>query len=360
MDAGTDVATISPASTFLHPMSVATTVTSTPSSFAASPVFTPASLLQSDTCQSINLRHLELLSNFICEVAISLETGYSFNNGLLRKMMPVVLSKPFLLLEILALSALHLSRTRSEQADDYFAEAASLQIEALTLFDQQLGSITSDNCEAMLMFATMLGVHSLGEAVMASENNADGFLDRFVTYLNLHRGVRTIVSGAWNMLLQSSFSPLLNNASDQLRLAISQSPEQAMFVAAELSRLLDNSDMNEESNAACRDAVARLKMVYQSECMVDGSVKSQRDSTGLIWAWPVLLSGVYTDLLQKRQPEALIILCYFSVILHRRRNLWFVDGAGRLLIEAVTKSLGSYWRHWLDWPNEMISATSIS
>ncbi|KAJ4983901.1 feruloyl esterase b precursor [Stagonosporopsis vannaccii] len=359
MDVEANVTTNSPASMFLHPISAANTVISTPSSFAASPVFTPASLLQSDTSHSINLRHLELLSNFICEVASSLDTDYSIDTGLLRGMMPAVLSKPFLLLEVLALSALHLSRTRSEHADDYFAEATSLQIEALTLFDDQLGSITSNNCEAVLMFASFLGVHSLGEAVMTSENDAGGFLDRFVTYLNLHRGVRTIVSQSWQMLLRSKIAPALHNASDRLKLAESQHQEQAVFVETELNRLLDHGDMNEESNTACRDAVARLKMIYQADYLDDQIVGSQRHAAGLIWAWPILLSGVYTDLLQKRQPEALIILCYFSVLLHRRRSLWFVDSAGRLLIEAVTKSLGSYWRHWLDWPNDMMTSLQL-
>lgn len=297
---------------------------------------------------------MELLSNFICEVLPSMDINYSIQNGLLRTLMPVILSEPSLLLEVLALSALHLSRTKAEQAEDYLEEATSLQIEALTLFDNQLGSITSSNCEAMLLFASMLAMHSLGEAVMASESDADGLLDRFVTYLNLHRGVRTVTSQAYALLLQSSMSDVLHNASDQIRLAESQDQVQATFVEMELSRLLDGGDMSAESNTACRNAVARLKMIYQTDSLNEQPTGAQQQSTALIWAWPVLLSGVYTDLLQRRQPEALIILCYFAVLLHRRRSLWFVGGAGRLLIESVTKSLGTYWRHWLDWPNEII------
>ncbi|OAL43332.1 hypothetical protein IQ07DRAFT_524482 [Pyrenochaeta sp. DS3sAY3a] len=347
----TPTCTISPSSSLLHPPSATTTPRSTPSSSAASPVVIQPALLQNGTSCSINLRHMELLSNFIFEVGSSLDTNYTVDAGLLRSTMPVILSKPFLLLGALALSALHLNRTRSGQADDYLAEATSLQLEALALFDGQLGSITSDNCEAMLLFANLLSVHSLAEAVMTSERDADGFLDRFVAYLCLHRGVRIVTSKAWAMLLQSSLSPVLHRATDQLKLAESQQPPEAIFVVTELGRLLDSGDMSEESNTACRDAVSRLGVIYQAEPW-------EQHSTGLIWSWPILLTSVYTDLLQKRQPEALIILCYFSVLLHRRRSLWFVDGAGRLLIEAVTKSLGSYWRHWLDWPNQIIGNSS--
>ena len=191
---------------------------------------------------------------------------------------------------------------------------------------------------------------------MASKNDPNGFLDRFVTYLNLHRGVQTVTSQAWDMLLQSRLSPVLHRASSQLTVAASQSPERAIFVEEQLIRLLNGGDLSVESDSACRDAVFRLKLSYQANYLEDQTSGMERQSSGLIWAWPALLSGVYTDLLRKRQPEALIILCYYAVLLHQHRSMWFVDNGGCMLIESVTKSLGSYWRHWLDWPNEVIGA----
>lgn len=297
---------------------------------------------------------MELLSNFMLETAPSLDVREAMDLSLTRTLMPAILSAPYLLLQVLALSALHLSQTKPAQADSYHADATALQVEALTTFDDYIGNINTGNCEAMLMFTSFLSTHSLGEAVMTSENDADGFLDRFVTYLNLHRGVQTVTSQAWAMLLQSKISPVLNHASDQLSLAASHAPERAVSVADHLSRLLEAGDLNAESNTACRDAVSRLKLMYQAEYLNEQSPELQQPSSRLIWAWPVLLSGVYTDLLQRRQPEALIILCHYAVLLHQRRSVWFVGGAGRMLIESVTKSLGSYWKHWLDWPNEVI------
>ena len=294
------------------------------------------------------------------ETAPSLDVMGVVDIGLMRTMMPAVLSAPYLLLQVLALSALHLSCTRPGQAEFYHAEATSLQIEALTSLDDHIGNINSDNCEAMLMFASFLGIHSLGEAVMTSKSDADGFLDRFGSYLNLHRGVRTVTSQAWEMLLQSNISPVLHQASNQLQLAASHSSERAVLVTDGLNRLLDGADMSAESNTACRDAVSKLHLMYQAYYTEDQSLEMQQNPSAPILAWPVLLSGVYTDLLQKRQPEALIILCHYAVLLHQRRNMWFVDTAGRLLIESVTKSLGSYWRHWLDWPNEVIENTSMA
>ncbi|KAF2626198.1 hypothetical protein BU25DRAFT_344177 [Macroventuria anomochaeta] len=360
-DVGYTSATTSPSSTLLLPAPELAHSMSTPPSLAASPLLTPASSLQySAPCSNLNIRHMELLSNFMLETAPSLNIVGMMDLGLMRTIMPVVLSAPYLLLQVLALSALHLSRTRPGQAGMYHAEATSLQIEALTSFDNHLENINGENCEAMLIFASFLGIHSLGEAVITSKSDADGFLDRFVTYLNLHRGVQTVTAEAWALLLRSNISPMLHQASNQLNAAASHAPERATSVTDKLNRLLDDGDMSAENKMACRNAVSRLKMMYQVEYLEDQSVKTQQHSSELIWAWPILLSGIYTDQLQRRQPEALIILCHYAVLLHERRSMWCVDNAGRMLIESVTKSLGSYWRQWLDLPNEVIMNTFMS
>lgn len=293
------------------------------------------------------------------EVVPSLESSRTVNRSLTQTAMSVALSAPYLLLEVLALSALHISQARPGHEDSYHADATSLQIEALTSFENHLGNINSDNCDAMLMFSSFLGIHSLAEAVMTSKHDADGFLDQFVVYLNLHRGVQTVMSQAGPLLMESNMSPVLQQASARLDLAASQEPQRAAIVADELARLLDDADMSAESNAACRKAVSCLKLIYQADHLDDQSTEPLQHSSALLWAWPALLSDTYTDLLQRRQPEALIILCYFAVLLHRRRSMWCVDCAGRLLIESITKSLGSYWRRWLDWPNEVVEGTSV-
>jgi hypothetical protein len=303
---------------------------------------------------------MELLSNFMLETAPSLDTKSAIGLDLMRTMMPIVLSAPYLLLQVLALSALHVSHMKPLQADTYHAEATSLQIEALTSVDSYLRNINSSNCEAMLLFSSFLGIHALGEAVKMSKNDISGFLDRFVTYLNLHRGVKSVTSQAWAALLQSKISPVLREASGQLSIAAAQTPARAMLVTDHLHRLLDSADMSAENDTACRNAVSQLTLMYQADFLEDQASEVQRPSSGLIWAWPILLSNTYTDLLQRRQPEALVILCYYAVLLHQHGNMWFVGSAGHMLIESVTKALGSYWRHWLDWPNEVIRESLVN
>jgi hypothetical protein len=120
--------------------------------------------------------------------------------------MPAALSAPYVMYQILALSALHLSHTRTAQTSHYREQATFLQSEALSLFNSSWAKASTENCVPMLIFSSFLGLHTLGEAVRDSESDEGGFLNRFVTYLNLHRGVRVVMSESWQLLLQSNIS----------------------------------------------------------------------------------------------------------------------------------------------------------
>jgi hypothetical protein len=46
----------------------------------------------------------------------------------------------------------------------------------------------------MLLFSSLLSLHTLEEAVTASEMEIGGFLNRFFADLSLHWGVRAVIS----------------------------------------------------------------------------------------------------------------------------------------------------------------------
>ncbi|KAL6228619.1 hypothetical protein BDW75DRAFT_235763 [Aspergillus navahoensis] len=236
---------------------------------------------------------------FILDTGPSVYEGWSIDHESFRAIMPAALSSPYAMYQILALSALHLSHTRTAQASHYREEATFLQTKALS-----------------------------------------GFLNRFVRYLNLHRGVPAVTSESWQLLLHSNISSMLNRAERTLHAASLQSQEQATFVADRLHSLLNDADMGPESQQICGEAVESLQLVYQSESS-RGETPPEK-APGLIWTWPSLLSGVFTNLLMKRRPEALIILCHYA-LLHRRRHIWLVRNACQMLISEITRSLGTYW-----------------
>ena len=116
----------------------------------------------------------------------------------------------------------------------------------------------------MLLFSSFLSIQSLAEAVTLSTDDHSGFLNRFVTYLNLHRGVKSVTSQVWPALLQSKISPVLREASIRLSIAETYTSQRAKIVTDHLNQLLDNADMSAENDDACRDAVSRLTPMYQA------------------------------------------------------------------------------------------------
>jgi hypothetical protein len=292
---------------------------------------------------------MELINRFIFETGPSVFEGGSIDNESFRAVMPVALSAPYVMYQMLALSALHLSHTRTAQTIQYREEATFLQTKALSLFNDSWVEITTESCVPILLFSSLLSLHTLEEAVTASKTDVGGFLNRFVTYLNLHRGVRVVTSQSWQLLSQSNITFILDRAERALHATSLQSQGQATFVTDQLHSLLRDADMGPESEQACREAV---ESVYQSESSTEET--SAEKAPGSIWTWPILLSAVFTDLLMKRRPEALIILCHYAVLLHRRRHIWLVRNAGQMLISEITRFLGTYWLDWLDWPNQML------
>ena len=59
-------------------------------------------------------------------------------------------------------------------------------------------------------------------------------------------------------------------------------------------------------------------------------------------------------MLDEQRPEALIILSYFAVILHRRRKCWIINDSGQILIDMISSRLGRRWAERLAWPRSQI------
>jgi len=291
---------------------------------------------------------MQLFSHFIFETLPSLAETGSVDHGQTRTIMPMMLSQPYTLYQLLALSAMHMRYTHTESANWHLEEARTLQTQALCAFKDAHIEVTADNCVPMLSFSTLIGLHALAEVAGNADAGAGDVLDGFVTYMNLHRGVRAIISQSWTFLNQTSVAPIFERAENAIHHALSSQRETAVAVARRLQTLLDEADMSEDSRQICRVAASQLDVVYQT-----GS-DSAAPGAGLIWVWPINLSSEFTDLLSMRKPEALIILAHYAVLLHRRRRVWLVGNVGRILIQEISKFLGTFWKTWLDWPNEVI------
>ena len=293
----------------------------------------------------INVDHVELLCHLWTEMWKDLDPAPLGIDTSIRAFHSYASMAPYLAHQALALSALHLSKVRPGRSDFYCHYADGLQHEALRLFNQQRSELTNETCVPMLLFSWVLGLHMLCDTITYRAGDLGSFLDDFTRYVNLHRGVKLMTSGKWDILRASEFRDILRQfpiPSSSLR-------------GTECNNLITVIDQAEGTSA--------IKAIYRSaleslQSLFDANRENPVENRPTVFAWPIVVPADFTDLLAQRRPEALVILAHYAVLLHRHRNLWVVSDGGEFLIASITKILGMEWRTHLVWPNSELQDTS--
>lgn len=249
----------------------------------------------------------------------------------------LAISAPFLMHQLLAIGALHLSTVRTDKEDFYRSQAAELQVQALSFFNNLPRDCHSENPTPVFLFSSFLGVHVMFDTLLFRPTDFTQFLDRFIGCLRLHRGVYTFAKGSWSSLSSSDIAPLIQTHEPGAEHISKQE-------CSSLKALMYAADLGSTSIKACLDSIDRLQWVF--DCASLGTT----GGADVIFAWPITMSSEFTELLAQRRPEALAVLAHYGVMLHFRRDLWIIKDSGLYLIKSIIKYLGSYWEHWLEFP----------
>jgi hypothetical protein len=292
--------------------------------------------------------HIQLFNHFTTETAHTIILNPREFQKSMDVTLKAALSAPYLMQQILALSALHLSVLHSAQREFYHHQASGLQTRALTIFNASHLEVDAENCIPIVLFSSILAMHSLCDVVSGPNDDFSNFLNSFIHCLDLHRGIRAITSHSWQLLRQSELQDVLDAGE-----ALHRTDNLIGKECDELRALLRSADIGQASMKACETAIDHLQRTFDMERLSGG-----RDSS--FATWPVLVPTEYMDLVMKRSPEALVILAYFAVLLHSHRGEWFIGEGGMYLINSISRHLGSYWDNWMAWPNSVLLGGSSS
>lgn len=261
------------------------------------------------------------------------------------------LSYPFLMNEMLAFAALHLAHLKPEKAQFYKHHAFGLQTHALSIFNREMTKVTRENCVAILMFTWFMTLHTLCESTESPD--IPSFLDRFVHYMQLHRGVRAVTGADWEMMLESKMGFVLR---ESMRLVGHAAPG---YHTVEMKQCIQKSEtLRDDEKSTCTDGLERIQWFLNK---VDGPEEKDPSLVATFLsmiAWPVIIDADFLRLVSERTPEALLVLSYYAIPLHLCRNIWVIGGAGQLLIRSVRMHLDEKWHKWLDWPETMMDNMS--
>jgi hypothetical protein len=260
------------------------------------------------------------------------------------------LDSGFLMDELLALSAAHRSTLDARQEAFYCGEATRLQTRGLTQYNTAKTDISEKNCMAVFLFSVLLGQHVLFDT-FSLRGDLPALLDKLTQCLSLHRGIAAIAGRSWPAIqtkLHHQFGSY--TAVDHLgKPELSSTGNECTG----LTEMLAGGDLNPKSSAACLSAVETLQHVFDIQ---QGGRSPWNSRISAIQEWPVRVSSDYIQLLTQRRPEALVILAYYSVLLHHAKEYWIVRDVGSFLIKSISVHLGPYWADWLEWPNKVLES----
>lgn len=265
----------------------------------------------------------------------------------------------FLLDEILAMSALHLSKKYPEEPEYLDASYQYFQ-RALKQYKAEVQDIRLNNFEAVIIATLMISMHSFS---LMGESRPSRWRERVedspVSLVSLvsawyHRAscVRGVLEQCHPWYLQSEkLRPVvaqLEADDEQGRLAASHA---APF--AGVLRHQDNEKLEPEDIDAYEKTLSYIGMMHAIMSSGRGaSVAMYR----LVLSMPAQCPSRFVALVQDHRPRALVLLAHafaVSLMIPPDPEVWWVGGVFQTQITAIHDFVPPLWRHHLAWPLEV-------
>ncbi|KAI0869280.1 hypothetical protein GGS24DRAFT_167512 [Hypoxylon argillaceum] len=295
---------------------------------------------------SANVDHVELFHHFTTEVYKTILVEDNHTELYHRAVVERALVSSFLLDEVLAVSACHMSLKRPDRAAYYCDLAAKLQASALTGYWDTLEKIDSTNCLDIFLFSHLLALCIFWETFSLPGSDLSTLLERLIGCIRLLRGINVVLNSWFDCLVQTALGPIIIQSQKR---AASEKPSQDECRG--LREMLDQADLSPSSIQTCQASLDSL----QTSLDYENAVNFPSASTHQAFSWLITTTEDFTNLLDLRRPEALIILAHYATLLHRRRGSWVIGNAGHQVLFHIQGYLGKRWDRWLALPYEVIT-----
>lgn len=257
----------------------------------------------------------------------------------------------FLLRGILAIAAYHMSFYQPDRSAELELVASNHQTLALSSFQETLANVNESNCYALFAFSCLIIVMAFASNTKAKPSD---FNSEVLQWFYLLRGASIVLQMHSEAIKSSFLKPLLDEMSRTETVPPHTIPDADRIT--DLFRICNVLNHDRETSQAYTMAISSLLSTFTQASIC----KTQGKGTVLAgFVWPTTLPPKFVDLLSEKQPEALVILAYYCVIVHwseaGTNDTWFLQGWGRYMFETVGDLLPQPWHEHLDWPNEMIT-----
>ena len=204
--------------------------------------------------------------------------------------------------------------------------------------------INPNNCHALFGTAGIIAILAFAlQSPFATVPSSP--VDDIADLFTLVRGIKTvlrstcfdwIVEGKFKALLDYNWHPVVKPLQDDIRAAFDR--------LAELNMTAVRSPDLRETYTAASQSLQRAFATY--------SVINEEKT--LVFRWAIDVPDLYLSLMKRREPLALVILAHYGLLLHSINGIWWSEGRGARLIEAIFQNLPPIWQTELQWPRDVI------
>ena len=256
---------------------------------------------------------------------------------------------------ILAISAIHMAHENSSKVEQCRAAALTHYNHALRSLRHHVVAVTPENCHivfvcSFLVFQSALAlpiVHNDTNRTLDGNNNgrSSSTFGHFLEWLSLLRGIVTILlpiqsciaTGPFRILIEPN-SPGVLPCDDALQDAFDAH-------LGEFQTFLHShtSTPHQICLAATKDLATEL-----------AAIRGHPEDFGIAFQWLATRSADFVGTVEARAPEALVVLAYFCVLLHRTEQRWWFERWRQDLIYIIEASIESNMLYWIEWPLDII------
>lgn len=260
-------------------------------------------------------------------------------------------SYPFLMHQILAVSAFHLAILDPSQGSVHLYRAFQNQHYAICGIKAEMLSITERNCHTLFAASSLLFIRAFAASTPAMNRTCQHEVDNILDIFTLIRGVSGILNLSKNIIQQGILGEFMQCGPDLggtplLRLLSDRLPR--------ISQSFDADDMRSEDLALVKEAISGLR-----ESVETASPRSPELNVAI--HWPMTLKDGFLALLRLRHPASLVVLAHYCVILDAvGSDFWFVRGWGHRLVKAIAESLTPVSQQSIRWPMDYIESSIAS
>ena len=308
---------------------------------------------------------MKLLHFWITEGAAHF-TNYNseeLNNVVPNLLLHHSLEHEFLMHELLSFSALRISFLRPQDAKDYLYISHDHRSKGLALFQRAISGLQESNCEALYLFSVLTFCHAWAAQDMnkpsqlffiPSQQLEDSQTE--IKWVQLHRGSGMIMDSYISHMRSGGLRPMFAQWEEW-----SWQKENHLEARDErpfdsLREAIGSSGVPKTQRETLLYTLDRLREVF---CLMTFHHKVSKLSA--VMSWFSLISDDYLMLLEKKMPEALVIVAYYSVAIKRLPYMWWLEGKSENLLQTVLYELGNSWESYTRWPIEQImGSTSVA